>query len=340
MATSPIEAATEHFIQYYIQWASIVFVWYDFVLTFNMETKYIWGRERFGWITIPFVFLRYALVGNLLYLFAISHLLPNCNAWYKFIGVLSVFGRASVITILAVRTVGVYHKNRIVIAWLAFLGVTCVILDITHLPGLKCSGSVSIPIVPTLLSVLVCVFELSVMALIAARAAKVYLGDSYQTGGLLHCLLQQGILYFCAVFGFQITAVVLNFVEADPTFQKLINAITLPISCVLVARFTLDLRALDNDAHIQTTKSGPPLSTLIAVSRNRNSNTFVASGDYGDASAFDAGSGSDTAPGAPRSGTRSMTTYQASLDHAGEKDDEASDLKGKGKAKYEGQNIV
>lgn len=51
--------------------------------------------------TLLYILCRYALLANVLYLLAISDKLgPNCNTWYKFMGGVSVAGRAAVLSTL------------------------------------------------------------------------------------------------------------------------------------------------------------------------------------------------------------------------------------------------
>ncbi|KIK50769.1 hypothetical protein GYMLUDRAFT_182302, partial [Collybiopsis luxurians FD-317 M1] len=156
------------YLQFDIQWASLALLWYDYALTLPMEVQYIW-TSNFRLSTFLYIFCRYALVANILYLLDIAgklteeHLInifPNllfaasftssqnsqsCNTWYQFIGALSVLGRAAIIAVFTGRTWAVWGKSRAVLAYMGFLGATCMALDITHVPGLRCTGSSSIP---------------------------------------------------------------------------------------------------------------------------------------------------------------------------------------------------
>jgi hypothetical protein len=49
-------------------------LYYDYSLTFPAEVKYIWSR-RFTISTILYICCRYALLANLLYLFAVSNVI-------------------------------------------------------------------------------------------------------------------------------------------------------------------------------------------------------------------------------------------------------------------------
>ncbi|KAI5829454.1 hypothetical protein K523DRAFT_337858 [Schizophyllum commune Tattone D] len=64
----------QHFIQFCIQWSSIALLYYDYSLTLADERKLIWS-QTLGVTTVLYVLCRYALVANVLYLLAISHLI-------------------------------------------------------------------------------------------------------------------------------------------------------------------------------------------------------------------------------------------------------------------------
>lgn len=49
----------------------IALLYYDYILTFGMEVEYIW-RQRFRFSTVLYICCRYALVANVIYLFAAS----------------------------------------------------------------------------------------------------------------------------------------------------------------------------------------------------------------------------------------------------------------------------
>ncbi|EEB92262.1 hypothetical protein MPER_09256 [Moniliophthora perniciosa FA553] len=167
MASKAESAAVTHYLQFYIQWASITVLWYDYALTFPMEVKYMWGtKPRLS--TALYVCCRHALITNILYLLAVANLLGDthvyskdtfsCNTWYKSIAALSFFGRSAVIALdvnqtllptrhavtFTARTYAIFGRNKWILAYLSALGVVCMALHITHIPGLRCVGSSSI----------------------------------------------------------------------------------------------------------------------------------------------------------------------------------------------------
>ncbi|KDQ23268.1 hypothetical protein PLEOSDRAFT_1024233, partial [Pleurotus ostreatus PC15] len=159
------------YLQFDIQWSSLALLFYDYALTFPSEVKYIWG-SKMRLSTFLYIFCRYALVANVLYLLAIANqlkqgvrpnLLPptqllmypcisvsstpaisvlhdgSCDTWYKIIGALSVFGRAAVIVTFTSRTYAIYARNTYILVYLGLIGATCIALDIMHVPGLRCT---------------------------------------------------------------------------------------------------------------------------------------------------------------------------------------------------------
>lgn len=245
MSSKAITTAYTHFLQFRIQYSSIALLYYDYALTFPREVKYIWGH-KFRISTLLYVFCRYALVANILYLLAVAGKLhASCNTWYKFIGAVSVLGRAAVIIVFTLRAWAVFSRSRLVLAYLGLLGAVCIALDITHVPGLRCVGSASIPIANDLLSILMVVFESSSAILTTVRSAQAIRGNGApwyeQKKSFFYLVLEQGVLYFCIVSLITLAAVILNF-RATGFFQRLLNALLLPLSGLLTARFLLHLR--------------------------------------------------------------------------------------------------
>ncbi|KAH6913601.1 hypothetical protein BKA70DRAFT_1096365, partial [Coprinopsis sp. MPI-PUGE-AT-0042] len=54
------------FIEFCIQYASLTLVYYDYILTFGREMKYVWGR-KFHILTVMFLFCRYSTVANIIF---------------------------------------------------------------------------------------------------------------------------------------------------------------------------------------------------------------------------------------------------------------------------------
>jgi len=215
-----IVAATKD-LQLKIQWASLALIYYDYFLTLPLEVAHFW-RAKFKYSTLLYVFTRYAMVANVVYLFAISSKLSSCDFWYKVVGALSVLGP------------------------LGILGLACIILDCLHIPGLKCHGTLSSRAEANTLSILVCIFELVTLGLTTFRALRAMRGDILTGQSLTAFILRQGVLYFCGVFGFTLGTLIMGFLEKPDTFLiRVLDALNLPFSCLLTSRFLLHLRAFD-----------------------------------------------------------------------------------------------
>ncbi|KAJ7193588.1 hypothetical protein GGX14DRAFT_527784 [Mycena pura] len=226
-------------------------LYYDYVLTFQKEIRYIWG-EKFRFSTALYICCRYALVANVLYLLAIADKLGStvrdidtlapCDVWYKIIGALSIFGRAAVIAVFVMRTYAVFGRNAWVLAYMGIVGVACVALDITHVPGLHCVGSST----PEMLSILMVIFESSSAVLTTVRCLVAFrAGGGIQThrNGVMFILFEQGsYIYYSRSTP---TAKIHRFSLQPGFLQRLLDAFLLPLSCILTARFILYLREWD-----------------------------------------------------------------------------------------------
>ncbi|KAJ6586040.1 hypothetical protein B0H19DRAFT_924499, partial [Mycena capillaripes] len=249
------------FLQFDIQYSSLALLFYDFALTLPTEVRYIWG-QRFRLSTVLYIGCRYALVANILYLLAIGHKLSSkvCDLWYKVVGGLSVLGRTAVILVFTMKTYAIYGKNRWILAYMGVLGLACVALDIVE------SNPVAIlmlmnfcPTVapkvhldpqplpaPKMLSILVVIFESSSAFLTVLRCVMAFRagGPATRRRGLMFILFKQGkVTSICLTISIFTTAgVILNY---PGLLQRIPNAFTVPLSCVLTARFILLLRKWD-----------------------------------------------------------------------------------------------
>ncbi|KAJ7653437.1 hypothetical protein B0H17DRAFT_1163611 [Mycena rosella] len=260
MRSKVITAATTHFLQFRLQYPSLALLYYDFALTFPKEVQYMW-KERFRLSTALTIGCRYALIANVLYLLAIADKL-GCDSWYKFVGALSVLGRVAVVAVFTMRTYAVFGKSNWVLAYMSLVGLACIALDITHVPGMRCVGSSSLPMSPEMLSILMVIFESSSAFLTTTRCVMAFReGGGMKNQGIMFILFEQGILYFYTISIFTTAAVILNY---PGFFQRLPNAFTLPLSCILTARFILHLREWEAVQFRATSRSGA-LSSIVGI---------------------------------------------------------------------------
>ncbi|TCD61731.1 hypothetical protein EIP91_007998 [Steccherinum ochraceum] len=71
--------------------------------------------------------------------------------------------------------------------------------------------------------------------------------EEAKQAGLTYLVFEQGVLYFSIISLFTVTAIILNFRAKTGFLQSLLNALTLPLSGLLAARFILHMRAFDSN---------------------------------------------------------------------------------------------
>jgi len=284
-------AATESGIfrtQLYIQCSSLALLYYDYALTLPDEKEHIW-RSRISLSTFLYIGCRYALVANVIYLLALLKLIRgSCNDGYLISGILSIIGRTCVVGVWSLRTWAVYGKNIGVAIWFATLGLICLVSDVVHVVGSRCQGNARFPLASKILSIVVCCIEFSSTGLTLLRCHQALResGNAIRKREtIIYFLAQQGILYTAAVSGFTIGATVLNFCFSGGFLQRLLNALTLPVSGLMTARFILHLRKWDENT-IQPRGSGEggisPLEFQHSaqLSLSHAVSTFIS--DFGD----------------------------------------------------------
>ncbi|KAM6488820.1 hypothetical protein JOM56_015730 [Amanita muscaria] len=131
-------------IQISIQCCSLTLLYYDYTLTFLDEVKYIWG-SKLSLSTFLYIGCRYALVANVVYILAYLNIIhdrasSSCDIGYKICGVLSIIGRASVLSVWGLRTYALYSGSKVILVWFVSLGLACFISDVVHVAGNRCHG--------------------------------------------------------------------------------------------------------------------------------------------------------------------------------------------------------
>ncbi|KAJ3777689.1 hypothetical protein FB446DRAFT_633578, partial [Lentinula raphanica] len=240
-------------------------LYYDWALTFPDEVEYIW-KAGIAFPTVLYVFCRYALLANVMYLRAhLSSLSLTCDNWAKFVAALSVFGRAAIIVTLIGRTYAVCSQSRWILAYLLALGIVCVVADALHVPAETCVDVKNPAMSTGLRSFFMITFETSVVILSTIRTIQ-----ALQVGGpwrsqkhrLIYLIFEEGILYFWYVYGpflvittsgliicssivtvLTIATVILDLRAPTGFLQRLLDGLTLPLSGAFTARFILHLRA-------------------------------------------------------------------------------------------------
>ncbi|KDQ25075.1 hypothetical protein PLEOSDRAFT_160904 [Pleurotus ostreatus PC15] len=256
--------AATHYLQFDIQWSSLALLFYDYALTFPLEVKYIWGSKGRA-STVLYIFCRYALVANVLYLLAIANRLKQGSVLFfgspdgltepphsqQLLSV-GIFPRVRMsrtdpktrtLVTFTGRIYAIYARNKYVLMYLSFLGLVCIALDITHVPGLRCVGSSSIPLGKFALLKFSAAVLTVIRCLVAFKAAG---GRKNQSKGLMNLIFEQGVLYFSIVTIITMAALILNVKAPAGFLQRLLNAYLLPLSGLLTARFLLHIRVYED----------------------------------------------------------------------------------------------
>ncbi|KAF4616562.1 hypothetical protein D9613_008739 [Agrocybe pediades] len=287
-------ASAEHtrFLQYCIQYTSIALIFYDYSLTWTREVKYFWTK-KFTFSTALYIACRYSMVSNILYLIALAGKLPkslrsvNVVNGYQICCALSVLGRAAVVCVLGARTYAIYNMNKYILVVLGSLGATIIIMDSIHVRWVVCVGApgpgdkISEPFgFSVAFALLVVVYEVLASMLTLYRGwqalcIRVDLKDGRNK--LEYLVVKEGVLYFSFVSMFTLSALVmLNVAQNGSFIQRLLNALTLPISGMMTARFLLHLREWQHKAAYMS-EVGPdePLEFRQPTAESDTGNTNV-----------------------------------------------------------------
>lgn len=249
-----IRAVTARFVKFCVQYSTITLLYFDYAITFPREVRLVW-RSRFRFSTLLYICCRYALVANVLYLLIIVNTLEptQCHVVAKLISSLSVLGRTSVIVTFTARTWAVWGSSKLILLFLGSIGTACIILDIIHVTHVKCGGDTETPFINALFVTLMCIFEFcsAILTIIRCYIAIHVRGKGIFRGqGFFHLLLEQGALYFLFTSLFTVAATVFSHnAPPDNFFQRLLNALVLPLSGFLTARFLLHLRSWEARIH-------------------------------------------------------------------------------------------
>ncbi|THH17490.1 hypothetical protein EW146_g3338 [Bondarzewia mesenterica] len=238
MLMATIRAVEAHYFQSSIQWSSIALLYYDYALTLPTEMKYIWGPGFFKISTLLYIFCRYALVANVIYLLAIMGKLGNKYVTRSFF-LFTNYGWDRHVQELRCR---ICDEN------------VCRLWAQSYHPLQP--DSLGTRLLECLTSALT--ITRSVQALRASGQSKTQKQTFY------YLILEQGLLYFFLTLHVHQLANG-NFLE------RLLNAYLVTLSGLLTARFLLHIRAWDGQQSVISTLGDAPqlgtVSTFQAVSR-------------------------------------------------------------------------
>ncbi|KIJ96073.1 hypothetical protein K443DRAFT_635993 [Laccaria amethystina LaAM-08-1] len=195
-------------------------LYYDYILTFQEEVTYIWC-QRFRISTILYIMCRYALIANVVYLFAVADKLS-----------VRVF-------VWGMRTYAVYDRNPTVGLVLGVMAIATLCADIVCVLKRQTRG---------VLAIFMCIFEVTsaILTIVRILQAMKAIGPwRLQKASLNYLLFEQGKeMLRSSVTSLSVAALTLNYKEIG-FIQRLLNGLKLPISGLMTARFLLHLRRWD-----------------------------------------------------------------------------------------------
>ncbi|KAF9525034.1 hypothetical protein CPB83DRAFT_565189 [Crepidotus variabilis] len=216
-----------------------------------------------------------------------SSKLLRCDSAYQLSAAMGVFGRIGILTVWGIRTSAIYHGNKFVIGFFGALGLVIVILAAQHVPYVVCSGGRAIStgmkvgtidasrtkealkLVPAEVpAILTAVYEVLSVILATVQCIRTLRSIGplrYQKRGLVYVIMQQGLLYFGLIFLLAFTNLILLYVPSikGTWFERGVNALNIPLSGMMTARYLLYLREWDHAKTRGNTEStGSPLTEL------------------------------------------------------------------------------
>ncbi|TFK21431.1 hypothetical protein FA15DRAFT_758706, partial [Coprinopsis marcescibilis] len=261
-----VKTAESDRLRYNVQFISLAILYYDYIVTLPDEIEYIWKNPR-RLSTVFYVFCRYALAANLIFLLSIAQDFTGlkCDVGYKVSGVLSILGHAGIIAVWGLRTCAICDKNKIIAAYLGSLGAAILVMLIVRAPLNKCVGQVDLPGFRFGISTTMLIFELSAFLLAAYHAWRTVKDDAKfwanPKSSINYLVFSQGLLYIGPVLLLSLTALSLNF-EVPITYSRTVNALKLPLLGFLTARFLIKLRMWERKKnHSDTQTHSLPMFT-------------------------------------------------------------------------------
>uniref|UniRef100_A0A8H8CR32 Uncharacterized protein n=1 Tax=Psilocybe cubensis TaxID=181762 RepID=A0A8H8CR32_PSICU len=205
------------------------------------------------------------MISNVLFVFArAGKLAPaiSCDAGYQICCSFSVLGRAAVLIVLGARTYAIFDRKKWILVIFVPLGTSIVVIDAMHIKYVVCVGSPKNGSPEEFMAISVVVYEVLAAIFTVFRgwqALRIRVDITSGKDRLEYLVVQQGILYFwyedsddshrleltwCSFVSLftMSTLIMLHVAPSGSFLQRLFNALTLPVSGMMTARFILHLR--------------------------------------------------------------------------------------------------
>ncbi|KAH8836021.1 hypothetical protein DL96DRAFT_1550368 [Flagelloscypha sp. PMI_526] len=267
---------------------AIVFLYYDYLLTFGDEVRLIWTRPKsFG--SIVFFLNRYpALIlhlGTTFMRFSYYEGLGRYRILSIYHALVLFFVQAIACVTLAIRTIALYERSRWIISVICGLAIICVVSASWSIRPRSIRGSpYSSPWNLALKAVFqgratgweaMLLFDCTTFALLMLRSY--FEAKKYSTFGgipLLNLLIRDGAIYFAVLAAVNTANIIMYYPYCDATLATLASNISITIIC----RLCLNLREHAADINCSANFRGAQATAMSADWRFRGASAGITDG--------------------------------------------------------------
>ncbi|KAJ7152674.1 hypothetical protein C8R43DRAFT_1003247 [Mycena crocata] len=287
--SSDLSAAEIQFelnVNYYFSIAAFTLLFYDYLLTLNLEIVAFWG-SRITWATTLFYINRYmSLFGSIPVVMEYfwttldPRKLETCHSLQTYHQYFAIVAQACVAAMLIMRTHALYGRSRKLLAFMLVVtfaaaaigayiivtdkgdstGLNNMLLEVGCATGLVLSSSRRIGFGWTGMLV----FDIMIFVLTAWKALVV---SREQRGGLIKLLMRDGSAYFL-IMVVSNCGNIMSFMYAGPYIRGVGTTFTNVISSIAISRLMLNLRYHNTDngplrTAQSTTLYDAPITTVV-----------------------------------------------------------------------------
>jgi len=145
------------------------------------------------------------------------------------------------------KTWAVYGRNNLILLVFGLMSVLIIGASAMNIPQVSCAKDQPVFVAENVLSIAMVVYELLCAFFTCLRYRQALRASKRSTNTFEYIIFEQGMVWCFVVTALSVSAVVLLHVSDRGSFmQRILNALTLPISGILTARFLLHLRQCDS----------------------------------------------------------------------------------------------
>ncbi|KAL4244471.1 hypothetical protein ABKN59_008685 [Abortiporus biennis] len=255
--------ATTSYLRQYCRLIGSVILYYDYLLTFDDEVRYIWGRKGSTlWIFyINRYFSTIALIVSMIGLFPTASLSSEtiCSKFETYEQVTIVIAQLITSVTLLLRTFALYTQSRKILAIILSIGLPLIGLIVWSVANQHADSQVTLFIgclvIGTetqnvksrlgfawvaLIPYEILIFLLTIIKTYRGRNVT-YHAAAGHVGGLVELMCRDGAIYFAIMIWFNIANTV-TFYIGSPALQGCLSRLASSVSVSLISRLIINLR--------------------------------------------------------------------------------------------------